>query len=114
MRGKSQIQAFKNNKKKSFDKEFVCKLQDLDSYLKTRSPVTFLSDLRSSLQCNEPGSRYNIPLINALVLYVGTQAIQHIHTKGLNPSMSTIAHSSHMDIFQNLAVDMDTEGKIYW
>ena len=24
--------------------------------------------------------------------------------------MATIAHSSHMDIFQNLAVDMDTEG----
>ena len=50
--------------------------------------------------------------MNALVLYVGTQAIQHIHTKGLTPSMSTIAHSSHMDIFQNLAVDLDTEGNI--
>lgn len=85
--------------------------KDLDSYLKTRSPVTFLSDLRSSLQLSEPGSRYNIPLMNALVLYVGTQAIQHIHTKGLTPSMSTIAHSSHMDIFQNLAVDLDTEGR---
>lgn len=48
--------------------------------------------------------------MNALVLYAGTQAIQHIHTKGLTPSMSTIAHSSHMDIFQNLAVDLDTEG----
>merc|ERR1712076_325250 len=30
---------------------------------------------------------------------------------GLTPSMSTIAHSSHMDIFQNLAVDLDTEGR---
>ncbi len=55
--------------------------------------------------------RYNIPLINALVLYVGTQAISHIHSKNQTPSMSTIAHSSHMDIFQNLAVDLDTEGK---
>ncbi|KAI1235489.1 CCR4-NOT transcription complex subunit 1, partial [Lamprotornis superbus] len=46
--------------------------KDLDSYLKTRSPVTFLSDLRSNLQVsNEPGNRYNIQLINALVLYVG-------------------------------------------
>jgi hypothetical protein len=25
--------------------------------------------------------------------------------------MSTIAHTSHMDIFQNLAVDLDTEGR---
>ena len=49
-------------------------------------------------------------MMNALVLYVGTQAIQLLNSKGLIPSMSTIAHSSHMDIFQNLAVDMDTEG----
>ncbi|XP_076878149.1 CCR4-NOT transcription complex subunit 1 isoform X7 [Brachyhypopomus gauderio] len=116
--------------------------KDLDSYLKTRSPVTFLSELRSNLQVggaplprssswrgdltafkrfcfyflmrqvsNEPGNRYNIQLINALVLYVGTQAIGHIHNKGSTPSMSTITHSAHMDIFQNLAVDLDTEGR---
>ena len=56
-------------------------------------------------------SRYNIQLINALVMYVGTSAIQFIRAKGLTPSMSTIAHSSHMDIFQNLAVDLETEGR---
>ena len=60
---------------------------------------------------NEPGTRYNVPLMNALVLYVGTQAITYIHSKSGTPSMSTITHSSHMDIFQNLAVDLDTEGK---
>ncbi|XP_062589790.1 CCR4-NOT transcription complex subunit 1-like isoform X3 [Saccostrea cucullata] len=85
--------------------------KDLDSYLKSRSPVTFVSDLRSYLQSSEPGTRYNIQLMNALVLYVGTQAIQFIHGKGLTPSMSTIAHSAHMDIFQNLAVALDTEGR---
>lgn len=86
--------------------------KDLDSYLKARAPVTFLSELRSNLQVsNEPGMRYNIPLMNALVLYVGTQAIAHIRGKSLTPNMSTIAHSSHMDIFQNLAVDLDTEGR---
>ncbi|XP_032816690.1 CCR4-NOT transcription complex subunit 1 isoform X5 [Petromyzon marinus] len=86
--------------------------KDLDPYLKTRSPVTFLSELRGNLQVsNEPGMRYNIPLINALVLYVGTQAIAHINSKGSSPSMGTITHSAHMDIFQNLAVDLDTEGR---
>ncbi|GFQ94535.1 CCR4-NOT transcription complex subunit 1 [Trichonephila clavata] len=86
--------------------------KDLDSYIKTRSPVTFLSELRTSLQVSsEPGMRYNIPLINALVLYVGTQAIAYIQNKGNTPNMSTITHSSHMDIFQNLAVDSDTEGR---
>ena len=44
---------------------------------------------------------------------MGTQAIQYIRAKGQSPSISTIAHSSYMDIFQNLAVDMDTEGR-YW
>merc|ERR1711962_883840 len=86
--------------------------RDLDSYLKTRAPVTFLSELRSLLQAmNEPGTRYNVPLMNALVLYVGTQAIAYIQTKSGAPSLSTITHSSHMDIFQNLAVDLDTEGR---
>lgn len=49
--------------------------------------------------------------MNALVLYVGTEAIAFIRKKGLSPNMSTIAHSAHMDIFQNLAVDLDTEGE---
>ncbi|KAM7434782.1 CCR4-NOT transcription complex subunit 1 [Porites harrisoni] len=86
--------------------------KDLDSYLKTRAPVTFLTELRTHLQVsNEPGTHYNVPLMNALVLYVGTQAITYIHSKSGTPSMSTITHSSHMDIFQNLAVDLDTEGR---
>lgn len=85
---------------------------DLDAYLKSRAPVTFLSELRSIMQVsNEPGKRYNIQLMNAVVVYVGTQAISFIRGKGQNPNMSTIAHSAHMDIFQNLAVDLDHEGR---
>lgn len=60
---------------------------------------------------NTAGLKYNIPLMNAIVLHVGTQAIQQIQKKGHTPNMSAIAHSSHMDIFQNLAVDLDTEGE---
>lgn len=63
------------------------------------------------VQTNEPGQRYDIQLMNALVLYVGLQAIQHIHSKGQMPNMTTIAHSSHMDIFLNLVVDLDTDGE---
>jgi len=61
---------------------------------------------------NDPGNKYNIPLINCLVLYVGMQAIAYIQNKGMSTTTSTIAHSSHMDIFQNLAVDLDTEGMV--
>jgi CCR4-NOT transcription complex subunit 1 len=88
--------------------------KDLESYLRTRSPVTFLSELRGYLQQTGQSqqvdtTRYNVPLMNALVLYVGQAAIQTITPKHIN--MTTIAHSSHMDIFQNLAVDLDTEGR---
>ncbi|XP_043234309.1 CCR4-NOT transcription complex subunit 1-like isoform X1 [Amphibalanus amphitrite] len=85
---------------------------ELDTYLNTRTPVTFVTDLRSTLQASaEPGCRYNIQLMNALVLYVGTEAIAAIQAKGLQPNKQTITHSSHMDIFQSLAVDTDTEGR---
>lgn len=86
--------------------------QDLDSYLAKRSPVTFLAEIRGHLQIsNEPGSRYNIPLMNALVLYVGNQAISQIRAKNMVPNMTTIVHNAHMDILQNLAVDLDNEGR---
>ncbi|XP_030040329.1 CCR4-NOT transcription complex subunit 1 isoform X2 [Manduca sexta] len=91
--------------------------KDLDAYLKARAPVTFLSELRSNMQISddpaatEPGRRYNSQLMNAVVLYVGTQAIAHIRAKGQTPNMSTIAHSAHMDIFQNFTVDFDYEGR---
>uniref|UniRef100_A0A915KV50 CCR4-Not complex component Not1 C-terminal domain-containing protein n=1 Tax=Romanomermis culicivorax TaxID=13658 RepID=A0A915KV50_ROMCU len=85
---------------------------DLDNYLKNRAPVSFLSDLRSKLQIsNEPGQKYNLALMNAVILYVGAQAIQAIQAKDQRPSISTIAHTAHMDIFQNFAVDLDTEGR---
>ena len=60
---------------------------------------------------SEPGNQYNITLMNSLVLYVGTQAITYIHSKGSSSSTSTIAHTAHMDIFQHLVVDLDTEGE---
>merc|ERR1712111_12575 len=93
---------------------------DLDNYLRNRAPVSFLSELRSNLQIPatggtdglQPANRYNIQVINALVMHVGTSAIQYIRSKGhASPTMQTIAHSSHMDIFQNLAVDLETEGR---
>ncbi|XP_026678412.1 LOW QUALITY PROTEIN: CCR4-NOT transcription complex subunit 1 [Diaphorina citri] len=86
--------------------------KDLDAYLKTRSPVTFLAEVRAAVQVShEPGSRYNTELMNAIVLYVGTQAILSIRAKSLSPNNKTIAHSAHMDIFLNFAVDLDTEGR---
>lgn len=86
--------------------------KDLDTYIRTRAPVSFLQELRGHLQIsNEPGNQYNVAAINALVLYVGTQAITFVHSKGQTPSTSSIAHTAHMDIFQHMVVDLDTEGR---
>lgn len=41
---------------------------------------------------------------------MGTRGITHIHNKGSTSSMSTITHSAHMNIFQNLVVILNTEG----
>jgi len=85
--------------------------QELDNYLKTAQPYTFLHELRSKLLLpqGQPlvGSlRYNIPLINALVLYVGAQAVQ----PATQPT-SLINQSAPMNIFQHLAQHLDTEGR---
>lgn len=83
----------------------------LDDYLLTRAPVSFLSDLPSMLQVSQnAGYRYNIGVVNAVVLYVGVRATEAIHECGQRISTETIAHSAYMDIFQNLAVSMCTEG----
>ena len=46
------------------------------------------------------GSKWNTPLINAVVLYVGSQAIQQIQHQQTQPSQETVAHNAFMDIFQ--------------
>lgn len=60
---------------------------EIDTYLKTRIPVSFLVDLRSRYLLFSPqeaavcGTKYNVPVINSLVLYVGMQAIAQLQNK---------------------------------
>ncbi|CAI2347811.1 unnamed protein product [Caenorhabditis sp. 36 PRJEB53466] len=84
----------------------------LDEYLATRTPVDFMSNLPMLLQTtNQSGTKYNTTVMNALVLYVGIRAIEHLHQRRQRISTLTIAHTSFMDIFQTLAVQLDTEGR---
>lgn len=94
---------------------------EIDDYLKTRQPLSLLlSDLRQRLMLPQQesisaGTRYNVPLINALVLYVGMQAIQQLQSKTTPQQLAVptapITHSAPMDIFQKLIVELDTEGR---
>jgi CCR4-NOT transcription complex subunit 1 len=90
---------------------------DIDTYLKTRGPVTVLLDLKNRLLLppnspSETGSKYNIPVINSLVLYVGVQAITQAQNKP-GQGLSPITQSAPMDIFQQLVVDLDSEGRFF-
>jgi CCR4-NOT transcription complex subunit 1 len=88
----------------------------VDNYLKNRSPVSFLLDLKSRLMLSNQealatGTKYNVLVINALVLHVGIQAIAQLQNKSPNQMAPPIAQSAPMDIFQHLVVDLDTEGR---
>ncbi|XP_047948828.1 CCR4-NOT transcription complex subunit 1-like [Salvia hispanica] len=95
---------------------------DVDEYLKTRQQGSpFLTELKQKLLISTSdaacaGTRYNAPLVNSLVLYVGLQAIQqlqarkppHAQTMG---NMSAFLESAALDVFQTLIMDLDREGR---
>jgi CCR4-NOT transcription complex subunit 1 len=84
---------------------------DLDLYLKNRAPVSFLDNLSYTLLSKNAidGNRYDVSLMNSLVLYVGIQAIQKSQKTVQGPP--PVAHNVSMDIFQHLLVDLDSEGR---
>ncbi|KAG0608479.1 hypothetical protein M758_8G108900 [Ceratodon purpureus] len=94
---------------------------EVDEYLKTRHSQSFQSlDIKARLvlPANEGvphGTKYNVPLLNALVLYIGMQALQHMQSKTTPQQLAVptapITHSAPMDIFQRLITDLDTEGR---
>ncbi|KAL0429074.1 UNVERIFIED_CONTAM: CCR4-NOT transcription complex subunit, partial [Sesamum radiatum] len=95
---------------------------DVDEYLKTRQQgSSFLAELKQKLLLSptdaaRAGTRYNVPLINSLVLYVGMQAIQQLQARAPShsqsmASMTAFLVSAALDIFQTLIMDLDTEGR---
>lgn len=99
---------------------------EVDEYLKKPEGSSFLSDLKHKLllpqnEATFAGTRYNVPLINSLVLYVGIQAVQQLHLKAnVSASVQQINHTPPMDIFQietatemfrNLITSLDSEGR---
>ncbi|XVF22765.1 hypothetical protein REPUB_Repub12eG0199200 [Reevesia pubescens] len=98
---------------------------DVDEYLKTRPQggSSFLTELKQRLllspsEAASAGTRYNVPLINSLVLYVGMQAIQqlqsrvpHAQSTANTVPMTVFLVSAALDIFQSLIGDLDTEGR---
>nr|XP_025640967.1 CCR4-NOT transcription complex subunit 1 isoform X1 [Arachis hypogaea] len=97
---------------------------DVDEYLKTRQQNSpFLSELKDKMllspnEAASAGTRYNVPLINSLVLHVGMQAIQQLqgrspHAQSASPGfpLAVFSVGAALDIFQTLIVELDTEGR---
>lgn len=85
---------------------------EVDAYLKTRAAGALPSDLRARLllpaqHALAAGSRYNVPLLNALVLYIGCAAIAASRKEASGP----LGHSAPLEIFQRLANELDAEGR---
>lgn len=94
---------------------------DLDNYLRTKTPANFPSTLIAHLRDQSQNqmvimstrgsvgsNSINVPLLNALVLYLGRLAIAAIPR---SISMNSISATLHMEIFQYLATNLDTEGR---
>ncbi|KAJ0235619.1 Transcription regulator [Hirschfeldia incana] len=85
---------------------------DVDEYLTLRQQnSTFLSELKqklllSSSEASSAGTRYNVPLINSLVLYTGMQAIQQLQA-GETQAQNVVA----LHMFKSLSTELDTEGR---
>ncbi|XP_068649486.1 uncharacterized protein [Aristolochia californica] len=93
---------------------------DIDEYLKTKQGPILPSELKQKLLLPQievalAGTRYNVPLINSLVLYVGMQAIQQLQSKSAQQMhtgpMDIFLAGAAMEIFQALIRDLDTEGR---
>uniref|UniRef100_A0A7S3NMR3 CCR4-Not complex component Not1 C-terminal domain-containing protein n=1 Tax=Aureoumbra lagunensis TaxID=44058 RepID=A0A7S3NMR3_9STRA len=92
--------------------------ESLDEYLRTRHPISFLLELprkltKIAINTKEKDvSSYEIPLVNALVVHIGTTAIAQLHAKSqAGASAGPIAHSAPMDVFQHLTNNLDAEGR---
>ena len=85
---------------------------EIDAFLQNRPAAALPVELRSRLmlpaaEAVASGTRYNVPLLNALVLHVGCTAIAAARAEAASP----LAHSGPLEVFQRLAVELDAEGR---
>uniref|UniRef100_A0A7S1J542 CCR4-NOT transcription complex subunit 1 n=1 Tax=Eutreptiella gymnastica TaxID=73025 RepID=A0A7S1J542_9EUGL len=94
--------------------------EEIDSYLKDRQPLSWVQDLHKRLlvpggPAASGGCQYDIPVMNALVLYVGVSAIAQLQgstgSTELPQATASIVDSAAMDIYHELITRLDSEGR---
>mmetsp|Transcript_2543 Transcript_2543/g.3674 ORF Transcript_2543/g.3674 Transcript_2543/m.3674 type:complete len:2114 (+) Transcript_2543:96-6437(+) len=89
-------------------------LRPLEQYLSVRQPSNFPDNLCDKLKKSsetKSGCKYDVKLINSLVLHVGMQGIAKLQVK--NEMVSQFQDNSCMDIFERLVTKLDAEGRYY-
>jgi CCR4-NOT transcription complex subunit 1 len=86
----------------------------LDKYLLNRGSVAFLNALKDSLLSprylvDSSSEKYNLPLINALVMYVGVSSVAQ--AKARSGSSLFVPTDPGVTLLLRLASDMDAEGR---
>ncbi|KAI9026639.1 CCR4-Not complex component, Not1-domain-containing protein [Phycomyces nitens] len=83
--------------------------QQVDEFIESQTPEDFLSGLQNKLllspeqkEASNVVTKYNLPVINALVFYVGVT--------GITQSIP-VNQGSPMEIFQHLLNELDSEGR---
>ncbi|KAF7147217.1 hypothetical protein RHSIM_Rhsim03G0166300 [Rhododendron simsii] len=110
---------------------------DIDEYLKTRHQGSFLSELMQRLlltqnEAAQAGTRYNVPLMNSLVLYTGMKSVELVQVNTPSPlaqqtdtdlreylrgpafeifQIREYLRGPAFKIFQMLIVELDYEGR---
>ena len=79
---------------------------DIESYLKNRQPVDFIHGLLPRL-CKDGTKEIDALKVNALVLFIGIQAISRLQSSQFSHSL---AHSPEMEILQKL-MDLNDRGR---
>mmetsp|Transcript_13754 Transcript_13754/g.26653 ORF Transcript_13754/g.26653 Transcript_13754/m.26653 type:complete len:2543 (+) Transcript_13754:61-7689(+) len=90
-------------------------MQPLDSYLSKRAPSSFLPTILkvlvlSDAAAKKAGTKYNVPLINSLVLYVGCQGTTKLSKSGM---ANQFQDPACMDVFEVLVTSLDAECRYY-
>ena len=98
----------------------------VENFLKTGNPTSFVQQLcnRVRTRVNKPDKKsaapgkgaksvvkYNVPLINSLVLHIGVEAIVKLNA---GPSGGAANNTRSMELLQNMALALDGEGRYHF
>ncbi|EJT98519.1 Not1-domain-containing protein [Dacryopinax primogenitus] len=84
----------------------------LDQFLLNRGSTSFPSTVKSWIMASVGNDRYNLPVLNALVMYVGVSSVAQ--AKARNGQMGFIPTDPGVQLMQKLAAELDAEGQYHF